>query len=88
MSSLPGQNPYVKILPLTDPGQASAELRSAHKAYLNTLPPQVNVSTVNSENPQAIPNTGGSPPGSNGAVKVGVSVASVVGAVIGLLSML
>ncbi|KAG8708041.1 hypothetical protein FRC12_015902 [Ceratobasidium sp. 428] len=55
----PRGNPYIKLLPLTDPTAASAEFKSARAAHLATLPPQINVSTVNDANgPQVIPGTG------------------------------
>ncbi|KAF8604674.1 acid protease, partial [Ceratobasidium sp. AG-I] len=41
-SGQPNQNPFVKLLPLTDPTQASADFQTARKAYLDTLPPQLN----------------------------------------------
>ncbi|KAF8593142.1 hypothetical protein BDV93DRAFT_461762, partial [Ceratobasidium sp. AG-I] len=66
-SGLPRQDPYIKLLPLTDPVHASVEFKTVRKAYLDTLPPQLNVGTVNSDHPQVIPGTGGSP-GSNEAV--------------------
>ncbi|CAE6426732.1 unnamed protein product [Rhizoctonia solani] len=66
------QDPYVKLLPLTDPGAASTEFQSARKSYLDTLPPQLNVSTLSSGNPQAIPGSGSS--GSNGAMRFGMNV--------------
>lgn len=79
-------------MPLTDAAQASSEFQSARQTYLKTLPAQLNVSTINSNNPQAIPNTGGSPSGSNGAGKLGAGVAacvaSVLCAAIGVLSLL
>ncbi|KAG8708040.1 hypothetical protein FRC09_001478 [Ceratobasidium sp. 395] len=55
----PRGNPYIKLLPLTDPTAASAEFKSARAAHLATLPPQVDVSTVNNPNgPQVISGTG------------------------------
>ncbi|KAG9125213.1 hypothetical protein FRC07_008556 [Ceratobasidium sp. 392] len=58
ISGSPRSNPYMKLLPLTDPTAASAEFKSARAAQLAALPPQVNVSTINSDNPQTIPGTG------------------------------
>ncbi|CAE6519191.1 unnamed protein product [Rhizoctonia solani] len=40
------QDPYVKLLPLTDPGAASIEFQTARKAQLAGLPPQVNGSAT------------------------------------------
>ncbi|KAG8744152.1 hypothetical protein FRC10_010721 [Ceratobasidium sp. 414] len=51
--SSPSSNPYVKILPLTDPTAASAEFKKARAAQLATLPPQVDVNTYNNGHPQA-----------------------------------
>ncbi|KAG9123939.1 hypothetical protein FRC07_013422 [Ceratobasidium sp. 392] len=82
-SGSPRGNPYMKLLPLTEPAAASAEFKSARSAQLATLPPQVNVSTVNSNNPQIIPGTGVH----NAAMRVTLgSVASI--AAVGLASML
>ncbi|KAF8604676.1 acid protease [Ceratobasidium sp. AG-I] len=88
-SGFPRQNPYIKLLPLTDPIQTSAEFKTARKAYLDTLPPQLNVSTANSQNPQVIPGTSG-PSGSNAATRTGVNIAvmSILGAVVGVFCLL
>ncbi|KAG9102469.1 hypothetical protein FRC06_002003 [Ceratobasidium sp. 370] len=82
----PRGNPYTKLLPLTDPAAASAEFKSARAAQLATLPPQVNVSTVNSNNPQTIPGTGST----NAATRVtlGGMAAAVAGGLVSVFLMM
>ncbi|KAG9077686.1 hypothetical protein FS749_010393 [Ceratobasidium sp. UAMH 11750] len=79
-SGSPRGDPYMKLLPLTDPTAASAEFKSARAAQLATLPPQLNVSTVNSDHPQTIPGTGSA----NAATRVtlGGMAAAVVGGLV------
>ncbi|KAG9119953.1 hypothetical protein FRC07_004782 [Ceratobasidium sp. 392] len=49
----PSGNPYVKILPLTEPKSASADFKKARTAQLAKLPPQVDVTTYNDAHPKA-----------------------------------
>ncbi|KAG9078677.1 hypothetical protein FS749_009266 [Ceratobasidium sp. UAMH 11750] len=79
-SGSPRGDPYMKLLPLTDPTAASAEFKSARAAQLATLPPQLNVSTVNDDHPQTIPGTGSA----NAATRVtlGGMAAAVVGGLV------
>ncbi|CAE6412342.1 unnamed protein product [Rhizoctonia solani] len=93
-SGLAQGNPYIKLLPLTDPTAASAEFKTARAASLSAagMPPQLDPTTVNGT-PKAIPGTGGGSSGgsggsNNGAVtlKLGswgaVGVAVVVGSLV------
>ncbi|KAF8706625.1 Acid protease, partial [Rhizoctonia solani] len=60
-------DPYIKLLPLTDPTAASAEFKTARAATLSAtgMPPQLDPKTING-NPQAIPGTGGGSGGGSG----------------------
>ncbi|KAG9094398.1 hypothetical protein FRC07_011307 [Ceratobasidium sp. 392] len=84
-SGLTQGNPYMKLLPLTDPTAASAEFKTARAASLSAagMPPQIDPQSVNGQ-PRAIPNTGGGSPsggggsgGKNGAGRTGGSLAAV-----------
>ncbi|CAE6475651.1 unnamed protein product [Rhizoctonia solani] len=72
-SGLAQGNPYIKLLPLTDPTAASAEFKTARAATLSAagMPPQLDPTTVNGV-PQAIPGTGGGG-GSSGGSKNGAA---------------
>ncbi|QRV89660.1 aspartyl protease [Ceratobasidium sp. AG-Ba] len=73
-SGSPRGDPYIKLLPLTNPSTASAEFKSARAAQLASLPPQVNVSTINSDHPQTInsdhPQTTQGPGSNNAPMRV------------------
>ncbi|CAE6415017.1 unnamed protein product [Rhizoctonia solani] len=96
-SGLAQGNPYIKLLPLTDPTAASAEFKTARAASLSAagMPPQLDPTTVNGT-PQAIPGTGGGGSGGGGSsggsnngatgLKLGGWVALGAAAVVGLLS--
>ncbi|KAG9089483.1 hypothetical protein FS749_001300 [Ceratobasidium sp. UAMH 11750] len=87
-SGLAQGDPYMKLLPLTDPTAASAEFKKARAASLSApgTPPQIDPTTINGE-PKALPGTGGGSPsggggnggsgGKNGAGRIGGSFASV-----------
>ncbi|KAG8700838.1 hypothetical protein FRC09_005727 [Ceratobasidium sp. 395] len=64
-SGLPQGDPYVKLLPLTDPTAASAEFKTARAASLSAagMPPQVDPQTINGKL-KVLPGTGGGSPGS------------------------
>ncbi|QRV74962.1 aspartyl protease [Ceratobasidium sp. AG-Ba] len=79
-SGSPRGDPYIKLLPLTNPSTASAEFKSARAAQLASLPPQVNVSTINSDHPQT---TQGS--GSNNAL-MRATVGGVAAMITGIVS--
>ncbi|QRV89659.1 aspartyl protease [Ceratobasidium sp. AG-Ba] len=80
-SGSPRGDPYMKLLPLTNPSAASAEFKSARAAQLASLPPQVNVSTINSDHPQTIPGSGSN----NAAMRATMGgVAAVIAGVVSI----
>ncbi|KAG8728100.1 hypothetical protein FRC12_022016 [Ceratobasidium sp. 428] len=93
-SGLAQGDPYMKLLPLTDPTAASAEFKTARAASLSAagMPPQIDPQTINGQ-PKALPGTGGGNPGSdggnggkNGAGRVGGSLAAVGLAVMAVIA--
>lgn len=68
--------PFVQLLPLTDSQKASAEFKEARAKDLASLPPQIDVTTINDPIPKTIPGTGtgsgvGSSSGSTGSGSTG-----------------
>ncbi|CEL56532.1 putative aspartic-type endopeptidase CTSD OS=Arthroderma benhamiae (strain ATCC MYA-4681 / CBS 112371) GN=CTSD PE=3 SV=1 [Rhizoctonia solani AG-1 IB] len=90
LSGLAQGDPYIKLLPLTDPTAASAEFKTARAATLSApgMPPQLEPTTING-NPKAIPGTGGGSSsrsgdngGDNGAVSLRIGGWVALGAAV------
>ncbi|KAH7334923.1 aspartic peptidase domain-containing protein [Rhizoctonia solani] len=79
-SGLAQGNPYIKLLPLTDPTAASAEFKTARAASLSAagMPAQLDPTTVNGT-PKAIPGTGGGSSGGSGGSNNGVATLKLGG---------
>jgi hypothetical protein len=72
--------PFIQMLPLTNASAASAEFKKARAKNLESLPPQVNVMTINDPNPKPLDGSGstGSPSGAAANAKALVTHVNVV----------
>ncbi|QRV84432.1 aspartyl protease [Ceratobasidium sp. AG-Ba] len=49
-----GGDPFIQLLPLTDASKASSEFKESRANALSFFPPEINISTINDPNPQAM----------------------------------